>query len=218
MNTVKFEGIQRDGSGKKNSQTLRDSKHVPCNLYGLNENVSFALSAKDVRSLIHSPEFRVAELTLNGATHKAIVKEVQTDPLSDEVTHLDFLALQDGKKITVELPIKLVGTSKGQRDGGKLTQKIRRIKVKTTPEHLLPVYEVNIESMELGRTLRISDIGRDGMELQHASALPVASVFMPRVSKADEAAAAKAAADTKAAAAKTAAAAPAAAAKPAAKK
>jgi large subunit ribosomal protein L25 len=213
MNTVKLEGTKRAGQGRKSSQELRDSKQVPCNLYGAADaNVSFALNAKDVRALIYSPEFRIAEITVDGATTKAIVKEIQSDPLSDEVTHIDFLALKEGKQVTVELPLKFVGTPKGVRDGGKLTQKIRRVKVKTTPDKLVPMLEWNIETMELGRTLRVSDIQKEGMELQHPAALPLASVFMPRVSKADEAAATKAAADTKAAAAKTAAAAPAAAA------
>ena len=219
MNTVKIEGTKRDGKGRKATNELRANKQVPCNMYGTEENMSFALQAKDVRHLIHSPEFRIAEITVNGATQRAIVKEVQTDPLSDEVTHIDFLALKEGKQVTVELPLKFVGTPKGVRDGGKLTQKIRRVKVKTTPDKLVPFLEWNIETMELGKTLRVADIQKEGIELQHPDALPLASVFMPRVSKADEAAATKAAADAKSAAAKTAAAAPAAAAaKPAAKK
>ena len=217
MNTVKMEGTLRDAKGRKATQTARDNQSVPCNLYGIKENVSFTLPAKEVRSLVFSPEFRIAELSLNGASHRAIVKEVQSHPLTDQVTHLDFLALEEGKKVTVELPVKLVGTPKGVRDGGKLTQKVRRVKVKTTPDKLVPALELNIEHMELGKTFRVSDIQKEGIEVMHASALPIASVFMPRVSKADEAAATKAAADTKAAAAKTAAAAPAAAAGAAAK-
>jgi len=227
MNTVKIEGTKRDGQGKKNSSDLRGNQLVPCNLYGVRENLSFTVPAKDVRALLYSPEFRIAEINVAGGTHRAIVKEIQLDPLTEETIHLDFLALQEGKQVTVELPLKFVGTPKGVRDGGKLTQKIRRVKVLTTPDKLVPYLEWNIEGMELGTTLRVSDVTKDGIELQHPSALPLASVFMPRVSKADEAAATKAAADTKAAATKAAAAAPAAgaaaktaapAAKPAAKK
>src|SRR5688500_8381518 len=161
MNTVKLEGTKRDGQGKKNSSDLRGNKIVPCNLYGAADNISFTVPAKDIRALLYSPEFRIAEITVDGTTHRAIVKEVQTHPLSEETMHMDFLALQEGKQVTVELPLKFIGTPKGVRDGGKLTQKLRRVKVKTTPEKLVPYLEWNIESMELGRTLRVSDVQKD---------------------------------------------------------
>lgn len=211
MNTIKIEGTLKSINGKKASADARVNDLVPCNLYGGKENVIFTASAKSVRTLVFTPEFQIAEITVGGNTIKAILKEVQTDPLSDEITHIDFLTIEDGKKISIEMPLKLIGTPKGVRDGGKLNQKMRKLKIKTTPDKIVSMLEVNVEHMELGSTLRISDINIPGIEVMHSSSIPVASVFVPRVIK-DETPAAAAAAPVAAAAAPAAAAA-----KPAAK-
>ncbi len=84
MNTVKIEGTKRDGQGKKNSSDLRSNNLVPCNLYGVEENMSFTITSKDVRAFMYSPEFRVAEIALNGKEYKAIIREIQLDPLTEE--------------------------------------------------------------------------------------------------------------------------------------
>lgn len=203
MNTIKLNGTARTEKGKKAAAQLRTAGMVPCNLYGVGENKSFALPKSEVRHLIFTPDFQLAEIALEGNHYKAIVKEVQMDPLSDEVTHLDFLAIENGKKITVELPVRIVGAApKGVRDGGKLQQKVRKLKVKTTPEYLVPALELNLEHLELGKTFRVGDINIEGIEVMHSASIPVASVFVPRSAKEDPkaAAAAAAAAPAKAAA------------------
>ena len=70
MNTVKIEGTKRGGQGKKNSTGMRAEGLVPCNLYGIGENVSFSVPTKVIRALIYSPEFRMAEISLDGANHR----------------------------------------------------------------------------------------------------------------------------------------------------
>jgi large subunit ribosomal protein L25 len=193
MKSIQLNGTARTENGKKAAAALRTAGMVPCNLYGAGDNKSFALPKSEVRSLVYTPDFQLADISLDGSNYRAIVKEIQMDPVSDEVTHLDFLAIQDGKSVTVQLPVRIVGGSpKGVRDGGKLQVKVRKLKVKTTPEHLVPALELNLETLELGKTFRVGDINIKGIEVMHSASIPVASVFIPRAVKEDPKAAAAA--------------------------
>ena len=109
--------------------------------------------------------------------------------------------------------MQLNGTPKGAKDGGKITQRIKKLRVKTTPEKLVERIQINIADIELGKSIRVIDLKLDGMEILNPPQFPVVSVLIPRAIKEETPKTA-----TPVAAAAPAAAAPAAAAKPAAKK
>jgi large subunit ribosomal protein L25 len=181
MNAINIEAQTRNIKGKKASLTERKQEAIPCVLYGAGTNISFTATIKSLRSLIYKPEFQVAGITIDGNTYQAIVKEYQSHPLTDEITHVDFLLLEEGKLVNVELPLKLSGIPRGVRDGGKLTQKLRKLKVRTTPEKLVSMLDVNVEHIELGKVLRVGDLNIPGIEFLHSANIPLASVFIPRV-------------------------------------
>jgi len=148
----------------------------------------------DIKSVIYTPEFKLTEVDLDGAKHKCLVKDIQFHPVTDEIMHIDLLQLVDKKPLKAEVPVVCVGVSAGQKEGGKLQQNLRRIKIKTTPENLVNQLTVNIESLELGSAVRVRDIDAiEGIEIMNPGATPVAIVEVPRALKsmAAEAAAAE---------------------------
>ena len=146
-----------------------------------------------------------------------VIQELQFHPVTDELVHIDFLELVPGKKLIVEIPLQLNGTPKGAKDGGKITQRIKKLRVKTTPEKLVERIQINIENIELGKSIRVIDLKLDGMEILNPLQFPVVSVLIPRAIK-EETPTAAAPVAAAAAVPAAGAAAPAAAAKPAAKK
>lgn len=76
MEIVKIEAQSRSEKGKNAAKSLRGQGLIPCNLYGGKENINFAVADADIRPLIYTPAFKVAELTIGGNTVKAIVKEI----------------------------------------------------------------------------------------------------------------------------------------------
>ena len=95
--------------------------------------------------------------------------------------HVDFLQLVDGQTIKVNLPVRFIGTAPGTKEGGKLAQQLRRVKVKTTPEHLVDELQLDISELKLGHSVRVRDITPvEGVEIMSAGATPVASVIVPR--------------------------------------
>jgi large subunit ribosomal protein L25 len=195
MEVIAVGGELRSGLGKKATKAVRREGKIPCVLYGGDEITHFAVEFNDIRGLIYTPDFKLAEIDLDGKKVKAIVKDIQFHPVTDEIRHIDFLRLVDGQTVKVEVPIRFKGVSPGVRGGGKLQQKLRRAKIKTTPENLVGELKVDISSLELNQSIRVSDIDAvENIEVMNSPAVPVATVVTPRALRSAATAAAKAAA------------------------
>ncbi len=216
MESVKLEGIVRTDMSRKALSDARKQELVACVMYGGEKEIHFCVSAKALKTLNYTPELKKADITIDGKTHTCIVQDLQFHRIKDNVIHIDFLELIGDKKVTVDLPVKYIGVSKGVRAGGKLISRLRKLKVKSTPAGLRSALEINVEELELGKHIRVRDVAFEGIEIITAVNNPIVSAFVPRQLKQEEAAAKPAAAAATPAAG--AAAPAAAAAKPAAKK
>ncbi|MEZ4979751.1 MAG: 50S ribosomal protein L25 [Chitinophagales bacterium] len=158
MNRIAFEAQARTDMGKKATQALRNEGMIPCVLYGGKENVHFAVTLKQIKDIVFTDKFVVADITVNGKTHEAILKDSDFHPINDTILHLDFQELVKGKKVKVEIPVKLTGTAPGVKAGGKLELSLRKLIVKTTPENLLSEIEVNVGHLTLGKSVKVRDL------------------------------------------------------------
>lgn len=190
MITVPFAAEVRDTSTK--AKALRQEGKIPAVLYGPNIQEHFTVKPNDVKHLIYTPDFKLGQVELGGKTHKCIVKAIQYHPVTDVINHIDFLAVQEGTMIKLEVPVKFTGESPGVKEGGKLMQSLRRIKVKLDPVNLIDHLVIDISGLNLGEAVRVRDIvAPDNVEIMVNSAVPVAIVEIPRALKAAEAAEAK---------------------------
>jgi large subunit ribosomal protein L25 len=186
MKSISINGQKREGTGKTIAGQLRATGYVPCELYGKTGNINFKVFVNDFKPLVYTPDkFRV-NLDIDGQKFDAIMKEVQFHPLSDEILHVDFHEIREDKIIKVDLPIKLTGTAAGVREGGKLTKKLRTLKVKGFPKDMPDVIEVDVTSLGMGKSIKVKDINAGGLEIMNAPTLPVASVEVPRGLKGKE--------------------------------
>ncbi|MEI7801112.1 MAG: 50S ribosomal protein L25 [Bacteroidota bacterium] len=217
MKSIVIEGTLRENSGKKLSKDLRKNDEVPCNINGA-ENYVFSAPVKSFKHLVYSPDFKTATIKLGDKEVNCVIQELQFHPVTDELVHIDFIEMVPGKSLIVEIPLRLNGTPKGAKDGGKITQRIKKLRVKTTPDKLVDRIDINIENIELGKSIRVGEMKLDGMEILNAPHIPVVSVLIPRAIKEETPNAAAPVAAAAAAPAAGAAAPAAAAAKPAAKK
>lgn len=181
MKTVVIEAQLRDSVGKKSASQLRKEDLVPCVLYGAGEPVHFQAHYNVVRHAIYTNVFLKAEIKVDGKSYSAIVKDAQFDPLSDKITHIDFLELVPGKKFRADVPLRLVGTSKGVKEGGSLVQKVRKVSIITTPEAVVEAIEVDITPLELGKSMRVRDIIVNAdTQIVNAPAIPIITIDIPR--------------------------------------
>ncbi len=195
MKTVEITGETRTETGRTDAKKLRRNELVPCVIYGGKDNVHFSAHRLDLRDVVFTPEFKVAHISINGSTRKCVLKEVQFDPITDQLRHVDFIELSENKPVITEIPIKFKGISPGVKKGGKLVQKVRKVKVKTTPENLVDELFVNISGIDLGQSVRVKDVeAGDQIQIMNNMSIPVATIEIPRALRS---AAAKKEAETK---------------------
>lgn len=184
MEVLNVPAQKRVATGKKSNKDVRNSGRIPAVLYGNNDNVNFSVVLADVKKLIYTPDFKVAELEIDGSKTKAIIKEMQFHPVTDQLMHIDFLRLIDGTPLKVEIPIRFKGTSPGVKSGGKLIQQMRRVKIKATPENLVNELYADISSLQLGDSVRVSDLEITGdLQIMTEGATPIGLVDVPRALK-----------------------------------
>lgn len=192
MKTVSFTGQKRDVA-EKASRTRKEGR-IPAVIYGGELVDHFSVTHNDIKSLIYTPDFKLGELDLDGKKYKCIVKDVQYHPLTDEIVHIDFLAIEEGRKVKVEVPIRFKGVSPGVKEGGKLMQTMRRIKIKVDPAHLVDEMMLDISDLKLGFAVKVKDIEtNENIEILVNKNIPVATVQVPRALKSIEAEEAEAA-------------------------
>jgi large subunit ribosomal protein L25 len=204
MEVVKIEAQKRTDLGKKASKGLRGQGQIPCNLYGGKENINFYAPYASFRTLIFTPDFKVAEIIIDGQTYRAIVKDLQADPVTERIDHLDFQELVEDRKVKVHVPLKFTGTPKAAAMGGKVEQTMRKLTVFALPKDLPNVITMDVSDMDFGDIKRIKELSLPGVEILHSGNIPVARLAVTRAVK-EEAAAAAAPAKPAAAAAKPAA-------------
>jgi len=174
MEIVTLSTSSRADVGRKGTKAVRASGAIPAVMYGGGEVKHFSTTMKEVKPLVYTPDFKLAEIEVDGAKHKAILKDIQFHPVSDEIMHIDFLKLVDG-------------VSPGVKEGGKLLTSLRTVRVKTVPEKLVNKLIADISNTNLGEAIRVKDLQvGEGIEVMTDPNIPVASVNVPRVLKVEE--------------------------------
>lgn len=183
MKSFKLEGKLRPELGKKASKALRGSDAIPAVLYGGKEVVHFTVTQESVRNLIYSPEIFVVELNIDGREYKAVLKELQFHPVTDAILHLDFLQVEAGKPVVVEVPVVLEGHAEGVRAGGKLALEMRKLKVKATYTEIPEKLYIDVTNLGLGKTIQVGALSFEGLEIMNAKNAVVCAVKLTRAAR-----------------------------------
>jgi large subunit ribosomal protein L25 len=186
MKTITIEGQLRTEIGKKATRQLRSEGKVPGVIYGGAQEVSFSAPAVHFKNLVYTPNFQLAEVKLNGKVYRCILKDLQFDRVTDQLSHVDFLELVEDKKVIATIPLKFTGSPAGVKDGGKLITKMKGLKVKTFPKYLKENIEVNLNGLELNGNVRVEDVKIEHYEMLNSPRIPIASVVLTRELKQEE--------------------------------
>jgi large subunit ribosomal protein L25 len=180
MKSITIKGQERESVGKKATKALRDAGMVPCVIYGGKQPVHFAAEVKAFKGLVYTPNAHTVVVDLNGKTTDAILQDIQFDPVSDKILHIDFFQLDENKEIVMEVPVKIVGTSPGVLLGGDLRLNQRRLKVKALPKNLPDFVEANISELQMGNKLYVTKLETNNFKLMHPDNTVVCQVKISR--------------------------------------
>ncbi len=180
MKTVEIIGYKRANLGKSESKRLRAEGYVPSVLYGGKEQTHFYSPMILFRDVVYTPEARFIELNIEGQKARAILQDIQFHPVSEVILHADFLELQDDKAVTMNIPVRTVGTAPGVQSGGKLIMKLRHIKVKALPGQMPEFIDVDVSQLQLGKTVKVGSLEPGDYEILNSDLVTIASVEVPR--------------------------------------
>jgi len=179
----------RNETGKQFSKRLRREGRLPGIFYFHGEDsIKLSLDRKELVKLLSS-EVGVLNLKFDDDNERqCVIREVQYNPVSNYPVHIDFLGIKRGEKITLVIPIHLVGTPKGVKDGGCiLEQSTREIEIECLPRYIPEHLEIDVTSLDIGQTLHVSDINYENITILSDAERLIATVVAPRVTRAGEA-------------------------------
>lgn len=188
MKTFQLEGksreiIARSADQKRALKAMRQNNEIPAVLYGGEKVVHFAITNDAVRKLIYTPEIFVVELTIDGQTQMAIMKEIQFHPVTDKILHIDFMAVSLDKPVEIEVPVALTGHAEGVKAGGKLTLQMRKLRVKAAYDQIPEKLVINVDSLGLGKTMQVGALHFEGLEIMNAKNAVVCAVQLTRAAR-----------------------------------
>lgn len=183
MKAITIEGTTRNNTGKKETFAVRKQGNIPCSIYGGTENVNFYAPVNAFKELVYTPEFYTAQISVEGKQFNCVMQDIQFDPISDDVLHIDFRELHPEKKIVLELPVKLEGVAPGVKEGGRIFLRMKKMKVRLLPKDLVEHITVKIDHLDLGKSVRVNELKMEAIEFLDAPNIPIVSVLIPRVEK-----------------------------------
>ena len=185
MATATLNATPRTDVGKGAARKLRASLRIPGVVYGHHrEATPLAIDARELEKLLGSiaPGTTVVELHLGSRMSKTLIREIQRHPFKRQVLHIDFQELVAGEKITVNVPILLVGTAAGVKDGGTVEEVMREVSIEVDPSNIPNHFEIDISALGINDSVHVSDIKvPEGVEILEDLEATVAVVAPPRV-------------------------------------
>lgn len=186
MKSITINGSKRESVGKKSTRALRNAGQVPCVLYGGDKPVHFSAPELAFSKLVYTPNAHTVVIALeNGTSFNAIMQDIQFHPVSDRILHIDFYKLYEDKEIMMEIPVHVIGTSKGVLNGGVLQRNQRKLRIKAFPANLPDFIEVDITPLKIGSKLYITELENPNYKFLHPDNTVVCQVRRSRASIAE---------------------------------
>ena len=194
MKSIDVKGTARNEFGKKGAKALRKQNLIPCNLYGVERDEkglpvakAFSVTFEEVRNLVYSPDIFSVNLTIDGKTVLAVMREIQFHPVKDNILHIDFYQVTPEKPIVMAVPVKLNGLAAGVKAGGKLEQILRRVKAKALYTAIPEKIEIDVTPLTIGKSFKVGDLKVDGIEFVSPKDAVICTVLSTRSAAAAEA-------------------------------
>ncbi len=180
---VVIEATERDIGTKSELKEMRKSDYIPGVVYGpgrdpLAIKLEKNLFLKEYRKTIG--ELVIFILKIGKNEFQTVIKDKQIHPVSREIQHVDFLELRQDSKITINLPIKYVGSPVGVKDGGVLEILIRELEITCYPKDIVEDIEVDLSNLEIGQSIQIGELDFQNIELSLQPDISLAIVHPPK--------------------------------------
>lgn len=185
MEKVVIEAQKRETINKTSRSTLRKEGKVPAIYYSKHHDplpVQFAERA--IHPLVFTSKTSLISLNVEGHEElDCIIKDVQFDPVTEKIVHIDLLGLKKGEKIQIEVPVQLVGNPIGIKEGGILQHTLHKVEIECLPADIPEHLEIDVVNLKLGQAIHAGDLKFDNFVILNSPESIIASVTHPKVEK-----------------------------------
>ena len=183
MKQFEINATKRGNFTKNAVKQLRRDGMVPCVLYSnKTENIHFSVLEKDLKDLIYTPSSYIISLNIEGKKSLCILHEVQFHPVTERVLHLDFLAIDKSRPISITIPVVISGNSEGVRQGGKMQVLNRKLLVNGLLKDLPDQLDIDVTDLTLGKSITAGDLKFDNIRITSPRSTIICMVKMTRAS------------------------------------
>jgi large subunit ribosomal protein L25 len=188
MDKLVLKASERKTVKKSDLNELRKKGRVPGIFYsGHNDPIRIDVTDKSLKPLVYTSETHLVSLEIEGGgSYDCVVKDVQFDPITDKVIHFDLFGLTKDEKTEIEVPVRLLGTSVGVRDGGVLQHLLHKVNVECLPADIPTHIDIDISNLKIGDAIHVSDLKLENYTILNAEDAVVASVSHAKAEKAVE--------------------------------
>ncbi len=157
---LKLVADRREGTGKGVARKLRAAGRVPAVVYGQGmDPAAVSVDSKDLYHVLHAGGANVLlDLVVDGKSHLALARDVQRDHIHGRFVHVDFLTVSRTEKITISVPVRLVGESVGVKAGGVLEHHLWEVQVECLPSDVPEALDADITELAVGDSLKVADL------------------------------------------------------------
>ena len=181
MKSITIKGSERESVGKKATKALRNAGKVPCVVYGGDKPLHFSANELAFRDLVYTPNAHTVAIELDGgASLKAVMQDIQFHPVTDSIIHIDLYQLFDDKMVTMDIPVRLEGNSPGERNGGRLLFRKRKLAIKALPDKLPDFFDIDISKLKIGQNIAVGSLLNDDFTILHPDTTVVVQVKTAR--------------------------------------
>lgn len=190
MATASFSATTRSATGKGVARKLRAAGKVPAVIYGhAREPQALELDAHAFQLLLEKVPYTSTVIELDiagGKMARTLIREIQRHPFKKQIIHVDFQELVAGEKVTVKVPVHLVGTPEGVRVGGGLLDHINHeVEISVDPSNIPTHFDVDVSALTIGHSIHAGDIAlAEGIELLTDADATICVCHAPKVEQA----------------------------------
>ena len=183
MSEISLAATKREITTKGAVNSLRKNNQVP-GIYYIkgSEPIPFSVSENSLKPLVFTSETHLVNLTIDSENiSKCILKDVQFDPVSDRIIHIDLQGISVDEVISLQVPILITGSAIGVKQGGVLQQYLHKLDIECLPAFIPEHLVVDVTNLNIGDAIHVRDLSFDNISILTSEEASVVAVTTMRV-------------------------------------
>jgi large subunit ribosomal protein L25 len=182
MSDIKLPAKKREISTKGAVNQARKQGFVPGVFYSKGSDpVAFTVSELTLKPVVYTSETHLINLEIEGQEPvRCILKDVQFDPVTDRIIHIDLYGVTVGQTLQLQVPVQIVGSAKGVKEGGKLQVQLHKVDVECLPKDIPDHIEINVSDLDIGDSVHAGDIKIENVEIITPEDVVIVTVSAPK--------------------------------------